>query len=160
MKTFWKFLLRKSLPSDSLKAVHMAVFGLGDSGNFCMPHTTIFSLQGLLELATLSPLESATTRRLSELQHSSQEAGQAPSRPGAAAVCDRGLGDDQHPNGYEAAWTHGYAKLWSELKLLYPLAYGHDRGLPMLCSRFVPVMRVNVLMLCACCAPGVHFLKA
>lgn len=32
MKTFWKFLLRKSLPLDSLKSLHFAVLGLGDSG--------------------------------------------------------------------------------------------------------------------------------
>ncbi|XP_055323259.1 NADPH-dependent diflavin oxidoreductase 1 [Sitodiplosis mosellana] len=32
MKSFWRFLLRKSLPSDSLSSVHCAVLGLGDSG--------------------------------------------------------------------------------------------------------------------------------
>uniref|UniRef100_A0AAG5CYL5 NADPH-dependent diflavin oxidoreductase 1 n=1 Tax=Anopheles atroparvus TaxID=41427 RepID=A0AAG5CYL5_ANOAO len=31
MKRFWKFLLRKSLPTDSLRQVHFAVLGLGDS---------------------------------------------------------------------------------------------------------------------------------
>lgn len=31
MKTFWAFLLRKSLPADSLKAMKYAVVGLGDS---------------------------------------------------------------------------------------------------------------------------------
>lgn len=31
MRVFWKFLLRKSLPSDSLRGVHFAVLGLGDS---------------------------------------------------------------------------------------------------------------------------------
>lgn len=31
MKSFWKFLLRKSLPTNSLTAVHFAVLGLGDS---------------------------------------------------------------------------------------------------------------------------------
>ncbi|XP_058055576.1 NADPH-dependent diflavin oxidoreductase 1 [Anopheles bellator] len=31
MKRFWKFLLRKSLPTDSLRAVHFGVLGLGDS---------------------------------------------------------------------------------------------------------------------------------
>lgn len=30
-QAFWKFLLRKSLPSDSLAALRCAVFGLGDS---------------------------------------------------------------------------------------------------------------------------------
>lgn len=32
MKAFWKFLLRKSLPLDSLCGVNCAVLGLGDSG--------------------------------------------------------------------------------------------------------------------------------
>ncbi|XP_053667571.1 NADPH-dependent diflavin oxidoreductase 1 [Anopheles marshallii] len=31
MKRFWKFLLRKNLPTDSLQQVHFAVLGLGDS---------------------------------------------------------------------------------------------------------------------------------
>ena len=31
MKPFWKFLLRKALPRDSLTGVRFAVFGLGDS---------------------------------------------------------------------------------------------------------------------------------
>lgn len=31
MKSFWKFLLRKSLPSDSLCALNYAVLGMGDS---------------------------------------------------------------------------------------------------------------------------------
>lgn len=32
MKRFWRFLLRKNLPADSLCGVMHAVFGLGDSG--------------------------------------------------------------------------------------------------------------------------------
>ena len=32
MVSFWQFLLRKSLPADSLEGVSVAVFGLGDSG--------------------------------------------------------------------------------------------------------------------------------
>lgn len=31
MKAFWKFLLRKSLPTDSLRSLHCAVIGLGNS---------------------------------------------------------------------------------------------------------------------------------
>lgn len=31
MKSFWKFLLRRSLPSDSLSALNYAVLGMGDS---------------------------------------------------------------------------------------------------------------------------------
>ena len=32
MKRFWRFLLRKSLPVNSLAGMQTAVFGLGDSG--------------------------------------------------------------------------------------------------------------------------------
>jgi sulfite reductase alpha subunit-like flavoprotein len=32
MRRFWRFLLRKSLPPDSLSQLHFAAFGLGDSG--------------------------------------------------------------------------------------------------------------------------------
>ena len=32
MNKFWKFLLRKSLPKDSLRSTSFGVFGLGDSG--------------------------------------------------------------------------------------------------------------------------------
>ena len=31
MINFWKFLLRRSLPSDSLSTLNIAIFGLGDS---------------------------------------------------------------------------------------------------------------------------------
>jgi hypothetical protein len=34
MLHFWRFLLRKSLPANSLISMHYAVFGLGDSGGF------------------------------------------------------------------------------------------------------------------------------
>lgn len=32
MKSFWRLLLRKSLPNTSLSDMHHAIFGLGDSG--------------------------------------------------------------------------------------------------------------------------------
>lgn len=32
MRAFWRFLLRKNLPSDSLSGMSFAAFGLGDSG--------------------------------------------------------------------------------------------------------------------------------
>ena len=32
MRAFWRFLLRKNLPADSLSGVSFAAFGLGDSG--------------------------------------------------------------------------------------------------------------------------------
>lgn len=35
MRKFWRFLLNKNLPPNSLGATSAAVFGLGDSGAFC-----------------------------------------------------------------------------------------------------------------------------
>ena len=49
MKKFWRILLNKSLPPDSLTTMSAAVFGLGDSG------------------AALHPLASCRTRRLQRL---------------------------------------------------------------------------------------------
>ena len=43
---------------------------------------------------------------------------------GASAICERGLGDDQHPNGYEAGLDPWLRKLWSQLSSCYPLAEG------------------------------------
>ncbi|OMO77277.1 FAD-binding, type 1 [Corchorus olitorius] len=39
---------------------------------------------------------------------------------GATAVIDRGLGDDQHPSGYEAALDPWMASLWSRLSEIKP----------------------------------------
>ena len=39
MKKFWRFLLRKALPSDSLKRLQFAVLGLGDSSYQRSVHT-------------------------------------------------------------------------------------------------------------------------
>ena len=43
---------------------------------------------------------------------------------GAIAVLERGLGDDQHPSGYEAALDAWLASLWEALRRLHPLAAG------------------------------------
>ena len=43
---------------------------------------------------------------------------------GAAAVVERGLGDDQHPSGYEAALDPWLASLWTALRRVQPLAPG------------------------------------
>ena len=43
---------------------------------------------------------------------------------GATALCERGLGDDQHPNGYEAALDPWLRSLWSNLRLQHPLPRG------------------------------------
>lgn len=40
MRAFWRFLLRKNLPADSLSGLSFAAFGLGDSGKpFCVAIT-------------------------------------------------------------------------------------------------------------------------
>ena len=42
---------------------------------------------------------------------------------GASPVCDRGLGDDQHPNGYEAALDPWLRQLWTNLRTANPLPH-------------------------------------
>ncbi|KAL0040842.1 hypothetical protein WJX79_006949 [Trebouxia sp. C0005] len=99
MKAFWKFLLRKALPADSLKGVTVAVFGLGDSG-----------------YQSYNTVAKKLDRRLTAL--------------GASVVCERGLGDDQHPNGYEAALDPWLRHLWSQLRAKYPLQLGLSEPAP------------------------------
>lgn len=81
MKAFWKFLLRKALPADSLKGVTVAVFGLGDSG--VLGHA--WSCPSLLCTASCTCLltrakpsfdiaKNVQACRLPELQHCGQEA--------------------------------------------------------------------------------------
>lgn len=43
---------------------------------------------------------------------------------GATAVCERGLGDDQHPNGYEAALDPWLRSLWTNVRQQHPLSRG------------------------------------
>lgn len=43
---------------------------------------------------------------------------------GADPMLERGLGDDQHPSGYEAALDPWLAQLWRQLRLLTPLPPG------------------------------------
>ena len=50
MKNFWKFLLIKELPSDSLSKVQFSVFGLGDSGYSKFNATARRLYQRLLQL--------------------------------------------------------------------------------------------------------------
>jgi len=84
MKQFWRFLLRKDLPPNSLNNLSVAVFGLGDSGY---------------------PLYNAVARRFS----------QRLTDLGAQALCERGLGDDQHPKGYDGALDPWLAALWPKV---------------------------------------------
>ena len=90
MKSFWRFLLRKSLSETSLTNVSYCVFGLGDSGyqKFNITAKKLF-------------------RRLSSL--------------GARAIQPLGLGDDQHPLGYEAALNPWLQEVWKSMRQMFPL---------------------------------------
>lgn len=66
---------------------------------------------------------------------------------GASAVCERGLGDDQHPNGYEAGLDPWLRKLWSELNTLHPLPLGISE----VCAHALTTQ-------CSCCACAVLML--
>ena len=83
-RSFWKFLLRKSLPADSLRALSFACFGLGDS-----------------HYAKYNVAAKKLHRRLTRL--------------GATSLVDLGLGDDQHPAGYDHALDPWLAELWRAL---------------------------------------------
>ena len=43
---------------------------------------------------------------------------------GATPAVERGMGDDQHPSGYEAALDPWLALLWASLRRLRPLPPG------------------------------------
>ena len=90
MKSFWRFLLRRSLSATSLTNMSYAVFGLGDSGyqKYNVTAKKLFRrLQGL----------------------------------GANAIEALGLGDDQHPLGYEAALNPWLRELWKSMREIFPL---------------------------------------
>eukprot|EP00198_Chlamydomonas_reinhardtii_P004798 XP_001694134.1 NADPH-dependent flavin reductase [Chlamydomonas reinhardtii] len=93
MRRFWRFLLRKSLPPDSLAGLRFGVFGLGDSG---YPQYNVMAKK--------------LDRRLEGL--------------GARALLERGLGDDQHPSGFEAALDPWLTRLWPALRVVSPLPAG------------------------------------
>uniref|UniRef100_A0A0D6R8F5 NADPH-dependent diflavin oxidoreductase 1 n=1 Tax=Araucaria cunninghamii TaxID=56994 RepID=A0A0D6R8F5_ARACU len=109
MKSFWKFLLTRSLGHLWLEGMHYAVFGLGDSG-----------------YQKFNIVAKKLYKRLSDL--------------GARPFIERGLGDDQHPSGYEAALDPWLTSLWITLKEKFPNIFGQgtmfsnseikDLGLP------------------------------
>ncbi|MEW5297446.1 MAG: hypothetical protein WDW36_000654 [Sanguina aurantia] len=107
MRRFWKFLLKKSLAADSLAALHVAVFGLGDSG---YPKYNVTAKKLM--------------RRLEGL--------------GANTILELGMGDDQHPSGYEATLDPWATKLWGALRAAFPLEAGvpvRKRELPTAAAR-------------------------
>lgn len=93
MKLFWRFLLRRDLPHDSLARLAFATFGLGDS------HYQKYNV-------TAKKLH----KRLEGL--------------GAHPLIPLGLGDDQHPTGYEATLGPWLKQLWATLRASCPLVTG------------------------------------
>jgi len=89
MKGFWRFLLRKSLPVNSLAGASTAVFGLGDSGAVTLVLQRVVSRLQLHFNICCEPeaVLSSTLRRirLSEVQCGRQEAGSAARCPGRGA---------------------------------------------------------------------------
>ena len=104
MRDFWRFLLRKSLPADSLNAVRFAVFGLGDS------HYQKYNVAA-----------KRLHRRLLAL--------------GARELLDLGLGDDQHPTGYEATLDPWLERLWRALgRTVGPATSAHHQSESRACA--------------------------
>ena len=46
---------------------------------------------------------------------------------GATPVLDQGLGDDQHPSGYEATLDRWLPLMWSSLRAANPLPMGVEQ---------------------------------
>ena len=85
VRAFWRFLLRKNLPANSLAGLAFACFGLGDS------HYRQYNV-----------VAKRLHKRLLGL--------------GARSVADLGLGDDQHPSGYDAALDPWLETLWERMR--------------------------------------------
>ncbi|KAJ9524658.1 hypothetical protein QJQ45_024263 [Haematococcus lacustris] len=98
MRSFWRFLLRKSLPPDSLSGLRCAVFGLGDSG-YAKYNVGLLKASNFHALCPqMKVAAKKLLRRLEGL--------------GAKLLLPLGLGDDQHANGYEAGLDPWLAALW------------------------------------------------
>lgn len=82
----------------------------GISGTPNLPHIVILEFARPAGYQNYNTVAKKLDRRLEAL--------------GASAICDRGLGDDQHPNGYEAGLDPWLRKLWSELTSSHPLPEG------------------------------------
>lgn len=50
MCAFWRFLLRKNLPADSLSGLSFAAFGLGDSGKSLLLRSSISVQNGMAKV--------------------------------------------------------------------------------------------------------------
>ncbi|KAJ7555508.1 hypothetical protein O6H91_05G042300 [Diphasiastrum complanatum] len=92
-KSFWKFMLQRSLTNKWLEGVQYGLFGLGDSG-----------------YQKYNVVAKKLDRRLLDL--------------GAKFIVLKGLGDDQHPLGYEAALDPWLDSLWLALGEHIPFPSG------------------------------------
>ncbi len=92
-KAFWRFLLRRDLPGDSLSSTAFALFGLGDSG-----------------YAKFNAAARKVAARMAQL--------------GAAAVVERGLGDDRSARGMAGDLDVWRGQLWAALDAAFPLPPG------------------------------------
>jgi len=52
---------------------------------------------------------------------------------GAVSLVDQGLGDDQHPSGYEASLDRWLPLLWTRLRAVAPLPQGVDQASVCVC---------------------------
>jgi len=106
MRTFWRFLLRKSLAPGSLAGVSYAVFGLGDSGyiqyNVSNAGCGAYCKVSARGASAAAPAHACSRPPGSEmpaapalLQVAAKKLDRRLAGLGAAPVIDRGLGDDQ-----------------------------------------------------------------
>lgn len=85
LQNFWRFLLRKSLPHNSLQSVQLAVLGLGDSSyqKYSLDYVKCFNLHFVVRYNFVGK---KLYRRLLQL--------------GGRSILPLGLADDQHEFGY------------------------------------------------------------
>ncbi|GAB1286053.1 NADPH-dependent diflavin oxidoreductase 1 [Apodemus speciosus] len=93
---FWRFIFRKSLPSNSLCQMDFAVLGLGDS-----------SYAKKMVVSRFNFVAKKLHRRLLQL--------------GGNALLPPCLGDDQHELGPDAAIDPWVGDLWEKIMVMYPV---------------------------------------
>ncbi|KAJ1559080.1 NADPH-dependent diflavin oxidoreductase 1, partial [Cladochytrium tenue] len=118
MRRFWRFLLRKDLPRDSLDATRFAVFGLGDSAypRFNFPAKKLF--KRLLQLGAVPLVD----RGDGDDQHYlGSGCRTVPSVPDLVCSPSPAL---LHLNSVDGALDPWSQQLWAKLDALYPLPPG------------------------------------
>jgi sulfite reductase alpha subunit-like flavoprotein len=138
MRSFWSFLLRKSLRADSLVGTSFAVFGLGDSG-YAKYNAVAKRLDKRLSMLGAIAVSGLRLRRplyaVSRRPGTKRDEGCAPSLSvcacvralcwaGAQQLVPLGLGDDQDRAGYDQALDPWLSSLWDAALGLMPLPAG------------------------------------